>query len=102
MGIPRNEGNKTAKNEINEVLVEDEGHHNKSLHINREELKNNSTKPSRGKIVEYEIKGSDEWKTGKIMSAQPKSTGKYSHWMNMKPEAENENPVCINWDHVDQ
>ena len=29
-GSPRNEGNKTAKNEINEVLVEeDEGWHNK-------------------------------------------------------------------------
>ena len=45
---------------------------------------------------------SDEWKTGKIMSAQPKLTGKYSHWLNIEPAAENENPVCINWDHVDQ
>ena len=48
------------------------------------------------------MKGSDEWKTGKIMTAQPKSTGKYSHWLNIEPEAKNENPVCINWDHVDQ
>ena len=43
LGSPRNEGNKTAKNEINEVLEEeDERQHNESLHINREELKDNS------------------------------------------------------------
>ncbi len=31
------------------------------------------------------------------MSTQPKLSGKYSHWLNIKPEAENENPICINW-----
>ena len=81
---------------------EDEGQHNKSLHINGEELKDNSKKPSRGKVMEYKMKCSDEWKRGKIMSTQPKSTGKYSHWLNIEPKVENENPVCINWDHVDQ
>ena len=45
------------------------------------------------------MKGIDEWKKGKIMSAQPKLTGKYSRWLNIELEAEN--PVCINWDHVD-
>ena len=44
-GSPRNEGNKTAKSEINEVLEEKgEGQKNKSLHINGEELKDNSKK----------------------------------------------------------
>ena len=52
--------------------------------------------------MEYKMKRSNEWKTGKIMSAQPKSTGKYSHWLNIEPEAENQNPVCINWDHVER
>ena len=36
------------------------------------------------------------------MSAQPKSTGKYSYWLNIEPKVEKENPVCMNWDHVDQ
>ena len=100
---PNNERNKTIKNEINEVLgEEDEGQCNKSLHINKEELKDNSKKPSRSKVVEYKMKGNDKCKKGKIMSAQPKLTGKYSHWLNIEPEVENENPVCINWDHVDQ
>ena len=68
-GSSRNEENKTAKNEINKVLREEnEGQHNKSLHINRKELKD-SKKSSRGKVVEYQLKWSDEWKTGKIMSA---------------------------------
>ena len=55
---PRNEGNKTAKNEINEVLGEedDEGQQNKSLHINREELKDNIKKTNRDKVVEYIMK----------------------------------------------
>ena len=44
---------------------------------------------------------SEEWKKEKIMGTQPKSTGKYNHeWI--KPEVENENPICINWDHFDQ
>ena len=42
------------------------------------------------------MKRSDEWRTGKIMSAQPKLTGKYRQWLNIEPEAENENLVCIN------
>ena len=41
-------------------------------------------------------------KKGKIMSTQPKPTGKYSHWLNIKPETKNKNPICINWNHVDQ
>ena len=50
LGNPRNEGNKTAKDDMNELLwEEDEGQHNKSFHINREELKDNSEKPSRSK-----------------------------------------------------
>ena len=86
--------NKIAKNKINEVLEEEaEGQHNKSLHINQEEFKNNSKKPSRGKVVEYKMKESDEWKTGKIISAQSKLTKKYSHWLNIEPEVENENVV---------
>ena len=36
------------------------------------------------------------------MSAPPKLTEKYSHWLNIKPEVENEHPVCISWDYVDQ
>ena len=48
------------------------------------------------------MKGSGEWKTGKIMYAQPRLIGKYRHLLNIEPEMENENPVCIKWDHVDQ
>ena len=44
-GSPRNEGNETTKNEINEVLREEnEGQHNKILHIKREELIDNNKK----------------------------------------------------------
>ena len=62
---PRNEGNKTAKNEINEVLEEEEKevaeeeeeeNHDKSFYINRKELKDNSKKISRAKVVEYKMK----------------------------------------------
>ena len=35
------------------------------------------------------------------MSKQPKGTGKYSHWLNIIRE-ENREPVCINWDQVDE
>ena len=30
------------------------------------------------------------------------SNGKSNHGLNIEAEAENENPDCINWDHVDQ
>ena len=60
-GSPRIKGNKNVKTEIDKILKEeDEGQHNQSFHINREELKDNSKKPSRGKVVEYKMKGSNE------------------------------------------
>ena len=64
-GSPKNEGNKTTKIEINEVLGEEEGHYNKSLHINSEKLKDHrkKKKPSRGKVVaEYRTR-SGKWKS---------------------------------------
>ena len=46
----RNEGNKTAKNKINEILREEnKGQHNKNLHINMADLKDNSTKKKKKK-----------------------------------------------------
>ena len=35
------------------------------------------------------------------MGTQSNLTEKYSYWLNIKPEAENKNPICINWDNVD-
>ena len=70
LGNPKNEGNKTAKNKINDVSGEMKDIINKCLHINREDMKDNSKKSSRGKVVQYKMKGKDEWKTGKLMSAQ--------------------------------
>ena len=46
------------------------------------------------KIVEYKMK--------EVMSGNRKSNGKYSLWLNIEPEAENENSVCIDWNHVGQ
>ena len=39
------------------------------------------------------MKGSDEWKTGKILRALPKLT---KRWSLAEYRTENENPVCIN------
>ena len=50
LGSPKNEGNKTAKNEMNEVLKKDEGQHYKSFHINSEELKDNRKKQIEAKL----------------------------------------------------
>lgn len=100
---PRNEENTNSSNEMNDVLEEeDEGQYNNNSISNRKEVKDNRIKPSRNEVVEYKLRGSDEWKKGMVMSTQPKSTGKYSHWLNIKPEAENEDHLCVNWDHVDQ
>ena len=52
LGSPRYDGNKTAKI----LREEDEGDHNKSLHINMGELKDNSKELSKGKVVEYRMK----------------------------------------------
>ena len=62
----RNEENKIAKNEINEILrEEDEGQHNKSLHINRVELKDNDKKKVEEKLWNIKWKevknGKQEW-----------------------------------------
>ena len=56
-------------------------------------------KPSRDKVVEYKMNGSNEWKW-KIMNTQPKSTGKYNYWLNIIPEVENGDSVCLNCEQV--
>ena len=50
------------------------------------------------------MKGRDEWEKKKRKDLRVDSLNwlENSHWLNIKPEVENENPVCINWDHVDQ
>ena len=89
-GSPRNEENKISSNKLNDVLEEeDEGQHNKSPNSKSEELKDNTEKPCTNAVVENKMNGIEEWKKGKIMSIQPKSTGKYSPWLNIKPETEN-------------
>ena len=51
--------------------------------------------------MEYKIKGSDEWKQEELW-VYSLNRLENSHWLNIGPEVENENPVCIKWDHVDQ
>lgn len=66
---PRNEENTNSSNEMNEVLEEeDEGQYNNNSISNRKEVKDNSIKPSRNEVVEYKLRGSDEWKKGMVMS----------------------------------
>lgn len=69
---------------------------------NIQELKDNTKKSSTDKVTEYKISGSDEWRKGKIMSTQTKSTGKYRCWLNIIPEKDHEDPICINWNYVNQ
>lgn len=120
MKVNKNNEKRTKKAEMlgnttegkNEYLsVEEEELQNQvveSEDIDREEVVDSSTslrdkteKPGRNKTITYKINGSEEWKKGKVMSVQPKSTGKYSHWINIEPEDENEDQVCINWNHID-
>ncbi|GAB1599998.1 hypothetical protein Ahia01_000277300 [Argonauta hians] len=102
-GTSKNKENTITFNEMNEVLEEEvEDQQKQNSNNNRKELKDNTTRPSKGKIVEYRIIGNEEWKKGKIMNTQPKLSGNYGHWRNVEPAAENESPLCVNWDEVDQ
>ena len=77
IGSPRNEENKISSNEVNEVLEEeDEGQHNKSPNSQSKELKDKTEKPCLNAVVECKINRSEEWKKGKVMNTQPKSSGK--------------------------
>ena len=54
--------NKISSNEINEVLEEEGGQHNKCPNGKSEELKDNIEKQCRKTVAKYKTNGSEEWK----------------------------------------
>ena len=63
-------------------------------------LIDSSERPCRNTYVRYKLPDND-WKTAKVLSVQPKQTGKYKDWINVHVDGE-EDPICVNWDHVDE
>ena len=55
--------------------------------------------PKAGEHVRFLVRGED-WRTGKIMKAQPKATGTYSNWRNV--DLDEGTSLCVNWDDVIQ
>jgi transposase InsO family protein len=58
-------------------------------------------KPKRNTLVKFRLEESSTWKDAKILSIQPKQTGKYKDWINVHITGDPD-PSCINWDLVDQ
>ena len=62
-------------------------------------LNSNETKPKKNYFVKYML-GDRHWKEAKVLSVQPKQTGKYRDWINVHVTGE-EDPICVNWDDVE-
>ena len=58
-----------------------------------------ASRPMRNSYVRYKLED-DEWRNAKVLSAQPKQTGKYKNWINVHVTGEEE-PICVNWDDVE-
>jgi hypothetical protein len=65
-----------------------------------QQMKDGTVRPIRNHFVKYKLKDSSDWKCARILSSQPKKTGIYSHWINIKTEGED--PECLNWDNVSE
>ena len=77
LGSPGNKGNKNERNEVLGKKMKDSI--TKVNEYQQGGIERQQKKTSTGKVVEYIMKGSNKWNTGKIMSAQPKLSGKYNH-----------------------
>ena len=63
-------------------------------------LSNNiATWPKRNSFVRYKL-GDSVWKNAKVLSVQPKQTGKCRNWINVHVTGEEE-PISVNWDDVE-
>ena len=56
-------------------------------------------KPTRNSYVRYRLEAEDVWNEAKILSKQPKQSGKYKNWINVHVKGD-EDPLCVNWDDV--
>lgn len=61
----------------------------------------NKVRPKRNSFIKYRLKDSDVWNNAKILSSQPKKSGKYKNYLNVHVSG-NSDPICVNWDVVDQ
>ena len=62
-------------------------------------LNTHETKPKRNTFVKYKL-GESDWKKAKVLSLQPKQSGKYKNWINVHVSDEEE-PISVNWDDVE-
>merc|ERR1712121_25951 len=62
-------------------------------------LNTHETKPKRNTFVKYKL-GESDWKKAKVLSLQPKQSGKYKNWINVHVSDEEE-PIAVNWDDVE-
>ena len=66
--------------------------------VNDDREERDENKPKRNSFVKFKLNG--EWQKGKILSYQPKQSGKYRNWINLKASEDTE-PKCVNWDDVE-
>ena len=56
-------------------------------------------RPGRGMKVRYKLENETGWTHAEVARRQPKQTGGYKHWVNVRNNGA-EKGVCINWEHV--
>ena len=57
-------------------------------------------RPKRYSFIKFKMKDETDWQQAKVLSYQPKETGKYKQLVNAQTENEPE-PKCVNWDEVE-
>jgi hypothetical protein len=92
-----------AEVDDDEEIAEDDAEEREVRDVSEEEnqqMKDGTVRPIRNHFVKYKLKDSSDWKCARILSSQPKKTGIYSHWINIKTDGED--PECLNWDNVSE
>ena len=97
------EEHESSEEEENESEQENDEEHESSEGENAEQnlgenVKDGKITPIRNHYVKYRLKNSREWKCARILSSQPKKTGKYNNWINLKNDGEE--PICMDWNNV--
>ena len=73
---------------------------NEETEDSNQQMNTGNIQPKRNRYVKYKLKDHNEWKFAKILSSQPKKTGKYYHFINIKND--DSDPECLDWNSVSE
>ena len=70
-----------------------------SDNVEQKVVVNKAIKPKRNSCFKFKTTDNDAWQFSKVLYKQPKQSGQYANWLNIK-DLRTGDDLCLNWDNV--